>query len=155
MWEGTVEKFAEVDTKPLTDCLLPIPFEVWPQQNPSHQELKPAMANETWYKLKEVSDYLVDGLRSVLGNPKIIDRMLSVVMPRHDIAPHRDVFGPEWLYRVHVPLTTNSRAVFMVDSVPYWLRVGYAYRVNISKTHAVVNNGPTPRIHFMFDCYAA
>jgi aspartyl/asparaginyl beta-hydroxylase len=155
VWEGTVEKFAEIDTKPLTDWLLPIPFEVWPQQNPANQELKPAMTNESWYGLKGVSDYLVDELCPLLGAPKIKDRMLSVVMPGHDIAPHMDVFGPEWICRVHVPLTTNGGAIFMVEEAPYWMKVGYAYKVNISKVHAVVNYGKTPRIHFMFDCYAA
>ena len=155
MWEGTVEKFADVDTKPLTDWLLPIPFEEWPQQNLPGLELKPAMPNEEWHGLRGISDGLVNGLRPLLGTPRVKDRMLSVVMPGHDILPHRDCFGDDWLCRVHVPLTTNDRAVFVIEDIMYKMKVGSAYKVNISKKHMVVNNGTTPRIHFMFDCYAS
>ncbi len=153
MWEGTVEKFAEVDVRQLTDWVLTIPFTDWPQQNPPGRELKPAMTNEDWHGLKDKSNDMVEKLRLVIGNPKVKDRMLSVVMPGHDIYPHKDTFGTDWLYRVHVPLTTNDRAIFIVDGITHWLRAGSAYKVNISKRHMVVNNGSTPRIHFMFDCY--
>ena len=153
MWEGTVELIASVDCEPLINWVLAIPFEEWPQQSQIDHQLKPAMTNESWHGLKGRSDDLVDKLRTPLGNPRVKDRMLSIVMPGHDIYPHRDVYAADWICRVHVPLATNDRAVFVVDDIIYKMKVGFAYRVNISKKHMVVNNGTTPRIHFMFDCF--
>ena len=56
-----------------------------------------------------------------------------------------------WNTRVHVPLLTNDEALFIVNGIPYNLKVGGAYKVNTLAEHAVKNNGPTPRIHLMFD----
>jgi aspartyl/asparaginyl beta-hydroxylase (cupin superfamily) len=80
--------------------------------------------------------------------------MLSVVMPGHDIPPHVDPQDPRWLVRVHVPLTTNEQSQFIVDGKHHHMDLGFAYLVNTLAEHAVVNNGATPRIHFMFDVRA-
>ena len=77
--------------------------------------------------------------------------MLSCVMPGKFIEPHTDQQDPGWITRIHVPLTTNPKAIFFSDDKPYHMEVGMAYKVNTLLKHAIRNDGDTPRIHLMFD----
>lgn len=153
-----VKPFASIDVSELAAWVTAIPFESWPQQKRlADGVLRPAMVNDiSWHYFGERTDKLVgklvDELMSEMGELlRQFQRMLSVVMPGHDIPPHSDKQIPEWLYRVHIPLVTNPDAMFIVKDVPYHLEVGTAYLVNVKARHEIVNRGSTPRIHFMFD----
>jgi hypothetical protein len=155
---GTVEPFAVLDPAKIETVAawLP-PFEEWPQQKPHGVlPLKPAMmSNATWYGFGEMFDPLVVDILEHYPGGIAQQRMLSVVMPHDEIPPHTDAQCPEWVERIHVPLTTNLDAVFVCDDGPHHMKVGYAYRVNTEARHAVYNRGRTPRVHFMFDVRGA
>ena len=142
-----------LDAPGLAAWILAIPFEEWPQQRRVDAQLRPAMVNDlAWHNFGAHTDALVAELSALLPpGTATYNRMLSVVMPGHGIAPHRDEQPPEWLTRVHVPLTTNDRAVMVMAGQDHHLPVGSAFLVNTTVEHSVRNDGPTPRIHFMFD----
>jgi hypothetical protein len=154
MWEGTCEKFADVDQHMLADWISAIPFSEWPQQNKVDEQLRPAMISDlNWHGFGAVA-YSVDSqLAPHLQQYKVSNRMLSVVMPGHDIRRHQDLLGPAWITRIHVPLVTNPAARFIIGDMEYTMKTGGAYKVDIAREHAVYNHGCVPRIHFMFDCY--
>ena len=125
-----------------------IDFKEWPQQ--SLTEIKPAMVHGNWHGFQEVSQPLVqDVMRHITGIPVL--RMLSVVMPGHSIEPHKDLQDPNWLTRVHIPLTTNDQSIFYIEGQPNHFEVGMAYLVDTRIEHAIENKGATPRIHLMID----
>ena len=125
-----------------------IDFKDWPQQ--SQTELKPAMAHGDWHGLQEVTDPLVkDIMQHVDGKPDL--RMLSVIMPGKSIEAHSDPQEPDWLTRLHIPLTTNDQSIFYIAGQPNHFEVGKAYHVDTRVEHAIENKGTTPRIHFMLD----
>lgn len=152
MWDGTCEKFADINCRSLRNWVLSIPLDEWPS-DVHRTDRQPTMANENWRELKIKSADLIGRLTPFLNGAKVDRRHISVVMPGRDVFPHKDQFDNDWLYRVHVPLVTNEQAVFVVEDIRFHLEVGSAYRVNVAKQHSVENNGTVPRIHFMFDCY--
>jgi hypothetical protein len=152
---GTVEQFATLDplkVKAVVDWITAIPFEDWGQQKPHGVlPLKPAMmSNHTWHGFGETFDPLVNDILTYYPGCVAQQRMLSVVMPEDCIPEHVDHQCPEWVERIHVPLTTNEQTTFVCGR-PHFMKVGFAYRVNTEALHAVYNNGTTPRIHFMMD----
>ena len=125
-----------------------IDFKEWPQQ-----ELKPAMAHGNWHGLQEVTEPLVQSImQQVTGIPAL--RMLSVIMPGNSIEAHSDPQEPNWLTRLHIPLTTNDQSIFYIAGQPNHFEVGKAYHVDTRIEHAIENYGSTPRIHFMLDIKA-
>ncbi len=153
---GTVEEFAVLDpvkVEAVVQWITAIPFEDWGQQRPPGVlPLKPAMmSNHTWHNFGETLDPLVNDILAHYPGCIAQQRMLSVVMPGDSIPGHKDDQCPEWVERVHVPLTTNPQATFVCDDGAHQMQVGRAYRVNTEAYHAVFNRGETPRIHFMFD----
>lgn len=146
-----------VDVSELVSWVTAIPFEAWPQQHKIDHQLRPAMVNDAeWHGMGRRTDALVDRLLRELQVPGVdclhaYNRMLSVVMPGHSIPEHRDEQGPDWLTRVHVPLMTNPQAFITWDGCICRPEVGTAYLVDTRIRHAVANDGPTPRIHFMVD----
>jgi hypothetical protein len=151
---GGVERLMAVDARQMTDWILAIPFEAWPQQPPSPRGLKPAMTHGDWLGFEAQWRPMVDVLMPHFPGCQAYQQMLSVVMPGDDIPPHRDQQPDNWITRVHVPLTSNDKSQFIVDGKPVRMEPGVAYLVNTLAEHAVVNDGPTPRIHFMFDVRA-
>jgi len=149
---GTVEFLVHVDVGELRDWVAAIPFEEWPQQHPTDDQLKPAMVTDLeWHGFGSVAKPLIDGLMEHFPGAYPFQVMLSAVMPGHVIPAHKDDQPPHWLTRVHVPLITNDDSEFLVEVISYHLAVGKAYRVNTMREHRVVNLGRVPRVHMMFD----
>jgi len=72
------------------------------------------------------------------------------------IRPHRDVFKEVanlafGQVRLHVPIFTNDKVVFVVGDEPLKLAAGRLYYVNFSKVHYVRNDGSEPRTHLVLD----
>lgn len=154
MWVGTCEGLANVDHGVMTNWITAIPFSEWPQQHQVDDQLRPAMQSDpSWHGFGAVYHSIDKQLADHLREFKISNRMLSVVMPGHTITKHKDTLGPEWAFRVHVPLITNLASKFAIEGLEYQMVAGWAYKVNISREHWVFNYGCVPRIHFMFDCY--
>lgn len=152
-YNGTCEELARIDANPLIEWILAIPYEEWPQQPKLPDgKLRPAMTcDPNWHNFKAKAGPLVNTLMTLFPDCLADTRMLSAVMPGHNIAPHKDEQSANWRVRVHVPLLTNPQSQFIVGGVSHHLEPGKAYLVNTEAEHAVDNGGPTPRVHFMFD----
>lgn len=150
---GTCEKLADVNIDSLVAWVIAIPFEDWHQQARLADGLiRPMMMTDLdWHDFGLHTDAVVAKLMEHFPGCSAYQRMLSVVMPGHSIAPHRDEQRPSWLCRIHVPLTSNRHSKFIVEGDGHKLTPGSAYRVNTEAVHAVTNDGDTPRTHFMFD----
>lgn len=147
---GDVDPIGPVDVAAMAAWIAAIDLREWPQQ--SFTELKPAMVTDLgWHKFRDIADPVVKDLMRWFPGCAAYQWMLSVVMPGNTIPPHRDLQPPEWLCRVHAPLTSNDLSSFVVGGRPHHLDVGMAYRVNTLAEHSVANDGQTPRVHFMFD----
>lgn len=145
-----MNSFAAVDIASVVSWLAAIRFEDWPQQ--SLRELRPAMVTDPdWHGFGTVAAPIVGNLMAHFPGCASFQRMLSVVMPGHRIEPHCDQQAPYWLSRVHVPITSNEQAWFITKSGPHCMLPGLAYRVDTQAEHGVVNDGETPRVHFLFD----
>jgi hypothetical protein len=57
-----------------------------------------------------------------------------------------------YVHKIHIPLTTNPRTMFQVGNQKRHLEVGEIMEVNNKQMHAVYNDGPGDRIHFIFEC---
>ena len=140
-----------VDVRGAVEWIEHIPFTDWPQQHRLDDgNIRPAMVKDVgWYGFGEVVQPMIDALSA--PGTHADNLMLSAVMPGHSIPAHADVRAAHALYRIHVPLLTNAKACFIIEGQPYQLKVGRAYRINTEAEHSVVNDGVTPRVHFMFD----
>lgn len=154
---GAVERLGAVDIAPMVAWITAIPFEDWPQQTRwNGVALRPAMVNDPWWHgMSQQMQPLVDQVLSMVPDTSPYNDMLSVVMPGQEIPPHVDKVAPDWLVRVHVPLTTDPASRFVVQGSGYHLQTGAAYLVNITAEHCVDNRlGSVPRVHFMMDLRA-
>jgi len=144
----TIEELGAVDASDMIHWIKLIDLEDWPQQ--SRTELKPAMvSNLEWREFGTMMWPIVQELG--FNSANTYQHMLSVVMPGHDIPPHKDQQADYWKFRVHVPLLGNKESFTVMDDGKHFMEVGKAYKVNVKATHSVYNDGKTPRIHFMFD----
>lgn len=174
-FDGLCEELCAIDVSAFVDWITAIPFEDWPQQSRlADGQIRPAMVTTKlhWHdfglKMLDAHDGVGDALiaRGHFSFGYYND-MLSVVMPGHSIEPHQDKQPFEWLARIHVPLTTNPKSVYIAeDTKPappefttfkkykFHMEVGKAYLINTLAKHEIRNDGDTPRIHLMFDVKA-
>jgi hypothetical protein len=153
-FDGSVVRLGAVNVTDVRTWIDAIPFEAWPQQTPnSDGALRPAMVNDrAWHNFGAITDRLVvDVLSNMTSGGVELQRLLSVVMPGHVIDPHVDKVSLRWWGRIHVPLTSAPESRFIVAGRAQHLAPGWAYLVNVTKEHSVVNAGATPRIHLMVD----
>lgn len=150
---GTCEELTDIDVDAIAAWISSIDFEAWPQQHRlADGKLRPAMACDPyWFGFKARTDPCVDVLMQQFPGCIADTRMLSAVMPGHEIPAHRDAQSADWRCRVHLPLLSNEHSLFLVGGTHHHLQPGKAYRVNTEAEHAVSNHGPTARVHFMFD----
>lgn len=80
--------------------------------------------------------------------------MLARMPPGGVIHPHRDANpSAKWPHKIHVPIQTNPKAIFLVNGEARHLEAGYAVEVNNMGVHAVNNDGDEDRIHLIFEYY--
>ena len=80
--------------------------------------------------------------------------MLARMAPGGVIKPHRDANpAAKWPHKIHVPLVTNAQVTFFIDGVGHHFVEGEAVEVSNMAVHAVENNGPTDRIHLIFEYF--
>lgn len=87
-------------------------------------------------------------------NP-VFSKVLLARLPAGKIIPtHVDGEGSNlYTHKIHVPIQTNSQALFYIEDVPYHLQEGFSYEVNNIVKHHVENLGDTDRIHLIFECF--
>lgn len=82
--------------------------------------------------------------------PKV---MLAKLPPKSFIRPHTDGNQKSVTpHKIHIALSTNPEAFFFLESEKIHFQKGIAYEVNNGRTHGVINNGNTDRIHLIFEC---
>lgn len=85
------------------------------------------------------------------GFPRI---MLARMAPGGVIHPHVDANpSARWPHKIHVPIQTNPQVRLYVEPDEHYLEVGQAYEINNMTRHAARNEGPTDRIHLIFEYY--
>ena len=74
--------------------------------------------------------------------------------PGSRIREHRDYnLGYEdGEVRIHVPVSTDPAVEFLLDGQRIDMAEGEAWYLDLNLRHAVVNRGPTPRVHLVVDC---
>ncbi|NOR58971.1 MAG: aspartyl/asparaginyl beta-hydroxylase domain-containing protein [Sulfurimonas sp.] len=71
------------------------------------------------------------------------------------IKEHRDVGScyEDGLVRIHIPITSNNKVVFTLDTKETQMQTGHCYYIDADIPHSVVNNGDTDRVHLLIDCH--
>ncbi|MCU1356028.1 MAG: Aspartyl/asparaginyl beta-hydroxylase [Acidimicrobiales bacterium] len=54
--------------------------------------------------------------------------------------------------RLHIPITTGPGACFLVEGQLVEMAAGECWYVDLTRVHAVRNDGPGPRVHLVVDC---
>lgn len=70
-----------------------------------------------------------------------------------EIKPHRDhELGYEnGNFRLHIPIITNPKVVFVLDGNPIKMNAGSCWYTNVNYVHAVHNLGSSDRVHLVID----
>lgn len=66
---------------------------------------------------------------------------------------HRDGDENQYMARIHIPLITNPKCVFICDGVTLHMQPGKAYAVWVNTWHQIRNDSNEDRYHLMCDFY--
>lgn len=66
---------------------------------------------------------------------------------------HRDADGDEYMARIHIPLITNKKCVFIMDGQHLHMEAGKAYAVWVNNWHQIRNDSEDDRYHIICDFY--
>ena len=77
--------------------------------------------------------------------------MVSKVIKGQAIQLHSDRHDGECKARIHIPLKTNEDAYFYTSGSFHHMQAGFAYVIDPSEKHGVVNLGIDDRIHLIFN----
>ena len=79
---------------------------------------------------------------------------LMQLAPQSKIKTHRDhsLGYEDGVFRIHIPIRTNSRVSFIVDGQHIPMQAGECWYANFNLPHSVENMGELPRIHLVIDC---
>jgi hypothetical protein len=87
--------------------------------------------------------------------PTAFRMYITVNSPGVVVVPHVDNENiPKRVYKIIIPIQTNSKATWTVDEGTIHLDEGSVYLVDTLKTHGTQNYGDTDRVHFMFEIFA-
>lgn len=108
-------------------------------------------------KLEEfvsVSNPLIETLTNLYGPGDFWNIQTAKMKGGGRILPHCDN-GLSFLFshRIHIPLITNENVIFKIADKEFYFPVGYAYEINNTQEHSVVNNNDPSyeRLHLIFD----
>lgn len=59
----------------------------------------------------------------------------------------------ETIHRLHIPIQTNPKCVYHVDSLDINMKVGSLYEIDNQRQHGVTNNGDNDRIQLIVNVY--
>jgi hypothetical protein len=79
--------------------------------------------------------------------------MFAKMLPGSNIPEHIDGSGSSgWIaHKIHIPIITNSKAIFSVKGKVYYFEKAKVYEVNNGAMHGTENAGETARIHLIFE----
>lgn len=173
----SIRRLGSIDIGPLREAVLALPESVWEAENASKLNDFGALDATRHIIFRFVSNFLDwrDSQEKLLWSewrpllepvlnaavepygyahgafPRV---MLARMAPGGVIHPHRDRYpAAKWPHKIHVPLTTNSEVIFVVNGQSYHFAEGEAVEVNNMGMHGVTNGGTTDRIHLIFEYY--
>jgi len=128
-----------------TQALLLIHFEDYESTKPDYRELYFELQNE----LKPLVDYIANYYQN---NGFVVRLLLAKLLAGGKIPNHTDA-GYSLLncHRIHIPITTNDKVVFVVGGEEKSMQVGELWEINNESVHAVENRGEEDRIHLIID----
>jgi aspartyl/asparaginyl beta-hydroxylase len=140
-------KLCDVDTRPLVEAV--------------GDPLRWSDGGNGIWRLFDVPRYLAEPILERVFScfderVRAIDVMVNKVEPGFSHAMHVDrQIDPYWVTRVHVPIVTNPQCWhrWESDMVKVHFPVGSAYSFDTESRHDFANEGPTPRIHLLFDVH--
>ena len=66
---------------------------------------------------------------------------------------HRDADDNEYMARIHIPLITNPKCIFIQDGVNLHMEAGSSWIVWVQKWHQIRNDSNEDRYHLIMDAY--
>lgn len=84
-------------------------------------------------------------------NRKAEISILINLPPGAMIAPHVDAGWLVNTHRIHIPIITDPKILFVLDDKKFHLQSGYAYEMNNLVQHSVINPTNIGRVHLMVD----
>jgi hypothetical protein len=66
---------------------------------------------------------------------------------------HRDSDSDDYMARLHIPLFTNNKCVFICNGVNLHMEAGKAYAVWVNQWHQIRNDSDEDRYHIIMDFY--
>lgn len=66
---------------------------------------------------------------------------------------HRDGNGDEYMARIHIPIITNKKCVFISEGQHLHMEAGKAYAVWVNNWHQIRNDSEDDRYHIICDFY--
>ncbi len=79
--------------------------------------------------------------------------LVSKVVPGQTIPTHTDHQDGNCRNRIHVPLITDERCVFVTEGAEHHMACGFAYVIDPTTPHGVIHRGTQDRVHLMFNCH--
>ena len=128
-----------------TQSLLLIHDDDFRHYNPTYCELYPKFEKE----LKPIIDFIADYYQH---NGFIGRILIAKLRAGGKISAHADgLYSLVKCNRVHVPLITNSKAIFMIGGEEKVLGAGEMWEINNATLHAVHNQSKQDRVHLIID----
>ena len=109
-----------------------------------------------WQEWRGLVEPILEQVREYYGYekaeyPRV---MFARVLAGGEIGVHSDGGRfPSFCHKVHVPLLTNPEVGFFIAPEWHHLSVGTAVEVNNNAKHMVRNQGPTDRVHLVFEWF--
>lgn len=171
-FDGNFRAHGRVDVEALRDAVLAETEEAWTQDSYRQQSFSIHAATQTipllfdrdfrharptraarYAELEPLIAPILDFIATRFDRRGFVVRCLLIQLrPGGRIAPHIDA-GDSLTrsHRIHVPIVTNPRVVFVVGDEPKAMRAGEVWEINNKRPHAVRNLGSTPRVHLVCD----
>lgn len=164
--------YGKVDIAELISKITAIPDALWDSDmmvqkaNPTHKETRvllfywpsdvsnpeTGVKREAWIEYEKLIEPILDKVKTIYGEGSTPRCMLANLRPGCHIIPHRDIgLALRGSHRLHVPLITNDKVDFIINSDRKEMKVGRLYEFNNQLEHSVKNNGDESRVHLIID----
>ncbi|MBV0913045.1 aspartyl/asparaginyl beta-hydroxylase domain-containing protein [Anianabacter salinae] len=115
-----------------------------------------AYETQAWVVWRPLVQPIMDQVAAACGltRPEFPKAMFARLLAGRVIDRHIDGRGSNpKVHKIHVPLVTNSGAIFSVGDENFHMPVGQAYEVNNIVPHGARNDGAEDRVHLIFEMF--
>jgi hypothetical protein len=106
------------------------------------------------YKMFENDLISISKLLNQKLGPGSIETAILINLPKNKKIDRHFDYGNYFVERnrLHIPIITNDKCIFEVDGETINMKQGEIWEINNDgKSHSVINNGDTDRIHLLVD----